>query len=742
MATEIESRYLVPDRIIFDKLLKLEALGGYTLQPQGKLKLCDRYLDTKGRALLRQGWACRLRSQEGAWLLTVKGPRNAQGAVMSRPEWEVSLPGRIESVSEWPVGPIRDRVRELSGNLPLRPIATIKQTRHRFLLSQAARPVAELALDVVRLSDGGARQQYYMLECELLETGQPSDLQQLHEILVRQYYLIPETRSKLQHALEFVELGTLPDAEQAQAPRPMSVEDLQRRYDADAARAARVTEAACLLFERLLPIHQLPETGRELLRMAALLYNIGEAGGRGNAHAVGRDILLRQPIAGLDTEDQRVVAAAIYLQRKKITPQRIEEAFPQALSPQQRREALAIAALLRLASLFDAPAPRGTRIQAVEVGDAAIQITLAGPRAARDVKRAGARSDLWGNLYGTIPIWRALEPLPEPSAQATVGAPRKTIGIEPQDSVADAVRKVLRFHFNRMLEHEEGARQGKDPEEVHDMRVATRRMRSVFSLLGPYLTGPQAIACRNGLRRLGQLLGAVRDMDVALIKLREYVEALPPAQRRDHGPLFAAWRAQRRVARHRLIGYLSSLSYRRFVQDLEALIQSAHDAQPRPDAATEQPVVTMAPRYIHVRWQVTKAYGAILEDAPIELLHALRIDAKRLRYMLEFFADVLPAEAVSLIPEVIALQDHLGALQDAAVTGRMIDDLLAQHADLSSHGGIGAYRQVCRQEMARLLATFPDAWARFMRELSPLPRILSVKADAESRSKAKRAIVG
>ncbi len=727
MATEIESRYLVPDRIVFDKLLKLETLGDYILQPQGKLRLCDRYLDTKGRALFRQGWACRLRSQEGEWLLTIKGPRNAQGAVVSRPEWEISLPGRIENVGEWPAGPIRDRVRELSGNLPLRPIVTIKQTRHRYLLSHAARPVAELALDIVRLSDGGARQQYYMLECELLESGQPTDLQRLDAILVREFYLVPETRSKLQHALQFVELGALPGAEQAQSPQPMSVEDLQRRYDADAARAARVAEAACLLYDRLAAIHQLPESERELLRVAALLHNIGEAGNPKNPHLAGRDILLRQPVAGLDAEDQRVVAAAVYLQRKKITPQRIEEAFPEGLAPQQRRQALAIAALLRLANLFDAPAPQGTRIHAIEVSDAAIQVTLVGPRAAREAKRAVARSDLWGELYGTLPIWRPLQTAAGQPVPASVGVPPcKTIGIEPSDTIHNAVCKVLRFHFNRMLEHEAGARQGKDPEEVHDMRVATRRMRSVFSLFGPYLTGPQAVACENELRRLGFVLGGVRDMDVALEKLREYMSTFPPPQRRDLFPLLSAWRARRRMARRRLIGYLNGLSYRHFVRNFDAMIASSHDLNPQPGAEAEKTAMDMVPRYIHVRWQVVKAYGAILDGAPIELLHALRIDAKRLRYTLEFFADILPAEAVSLIPEVVALQDHLGALHDEAVTVQMINDQLAQDASLSANEGIVAYREACRQEMARLLGAFPDVWAHFTRELAKLPKVLAI----------------
>lgn len=165
MTSEVESRYMVPSRTLFQRLTKLEALGRYAIQPRGTIKVIDYYLDTKGRALLHQGWACRLRSQAATWTLTLKGPKSLQGAVVSRPEWEILLQERVEDVTGWPRGPIRAQVEELTGGLPLRHLLNIRQTRHRSLLLSGSRHVAELSLDVVRVFADGVRRRSYMLEC-------------------------------------------------------------------------------------------------------------------------------------------------------------------------------------------------------------------------------------------------------------------------------------------------------------------------------------------------------------------------------------------------------------------------------------------------------------------------------------------------------------------------------------------------------------------------------------------------
>ena len=711
MSTEVEARYLIPDQVLFNKLLRAESLGGYNLTPQGTLKIVDHYLDTKGRALLHQGWACRLRSQDGAWMVTLKGPKETQGAIISRRELEVPLARREEDLAHWPPGELRERARELTGGLPLRRLLTIRQTRHSFLVSEGPRRVAELSLDVVYTLGKGTRHRAYMLECELLPEGQRADLERLNEFFLQHYYLVPEARSKLQRALELVELGSSADEGLSPADGPMSVEAICERYDLNLRRAMHVANLADALYEGLQPLHRLAEERRFLLHVAALLHDIGAATDRAERHIVGRDIVLRQPIAGLDEEGRRMVAAAIYLQRKRVTSKRLEQAFPQPLSEEARRDALIIAALLRMAVALDASGTQSTLIQSVELLDKRARLTVVGPYAAEDAAQARKRADFWAELFGTLPEWHVSEVPKGSTLEERAEIPAKDrLGLAPGDTMREVAAKVLRFHFERMLRHEPGTRLGEDPEALHDMRVAVRRLRSAMGLFRAYLGGRYLWECASGLRELGHVLGAVRDMDVALERARAYLAGRPPEEEDSLQRLLESWRSQREEARRQMLAHLDGPAYSGFLSTFRDMLKDLSSA---PRGFTEDHLaIQVAPRMLYIRWQAVRAYEPILEDAPIELLHALRIDCKHLRYALEFFRELLPARVALVIPEVVALQDHLGALHDAAVTVQMLDELLATPAE-AERSGIGAYRQACYLELQHLIGTFPAAWERF-----------------------------
>lgn len=701
MQREIESRYLVPDRALFQRLRQLDRMGSFALISKGKVRIVDYYLDTQGHALLRQGWACRLRAQDGNWLLTLKGPKELQGAIVSRPELEIPLPDRIQDVARWPKGEIRKQVQALTGGLPLQRLVTIKQTRHLFRLGEGSRTIGELSLDQVRTQGKGLRHQSYMLECELLEDGQVTDLESLDRWLVAHCGLISEPRSKLRRALELVEQGGSPDQEYLQASAAITVETLAQRYDIDPQIAQRTADLAQQLYDALSPWHDLPETARSLLRVAALLHDVGHHAGRRQRHIVGRDILLRQPIVGLSEEEQSIIATTAFLSSQDQVNERVVEALPEVVPPALRQQALIIAALVRLArSLGDVS--KGTPLfTQIERKDDGIIATLEGERATKCARRVGKKTDLW-QMACHVPL--AFQSSRKPAAIAD-----KALGIQPTDTMRLACGKALRFHHERMLEHEAGTRLGEDPEELHDMRVATRRMRSALRLFGPYVTGPLVERVSSGLRHLARILGAVRDLDVALERAESYLAAKGLQGGLD--PLLHRWQSRREAARRRMFHYLDSRSYTILRRDVENLIAELSSTPPTVDE--RQMVAYIAPRFLYVDWQIVRAYRAVVEDAPLELLHALRIDCKRLRYGLEFFGEILPPKVVALIPDVVGLQDHLGEMHDAAVAVEMIEALLARRRHPERFGAVLAYRETCRQEMQQRLQTFPEIWERF-----------------------------
>jgi len=294
---------------------------------------------------------------------------------------------------------------------------------------------------------------------------------------------------------------------------------------------------------------------------------------------------------------------------------------------------------------------------------------------------------------------------------------RKTPGVRCDDSMTEAGRKVLRLHFRRMLEHEQGTRQGEDIEELHDMRVATRRMRSAFRVFAPFFNPSALRPLLKGLRRTGRVLGSVRDLDVFMEKALLHLQDLPAGERPHLDPLLEAWRTQRDAARRKMVDHLDSKRYRRFVEGFEHFLSTEGGGEaPLPSSPSESqaalPVLQVIPGLILGRYDAVLGYDPLIGDASLETLHALRVDCKRLRYTLEFFADVLGSEAT--------VQDHLGNLNDADVASRMLIAFLDQWSkqerrDRTDTRGVARYLLARLDELHTLHAAFPSVWRHFNR---------------------------
>lgn len=726
MPMEVESKYVVLDRETFRALQRAEHLAGYELAFVGKARLADHYLDTRGRALTRQGWSCRLRSMGKTWTLTLKGPKSVQGAVVSREELEIPLPGANTRPSKWPMGPLREQVERLTGGAALRELLVIRQSRRSFVVRRDGTPVVDMGLDVVRFEGKRLKARSHMVECELMAEGTPADLERLDAALVGDYGLIPEPRTKLQRALEFVETEVPPDeallAERMRAPQaaPATMDELLAQHGLDEGRARHVTDTVETLFVGLAPIHALDAHALALARTAATLVDVGAPISRAHRNVVARDMLLRQPLVGVGPDDQRTIAAALYLHRKKVTPARLDAAFPIPPAEERRQEALAVAALVRLAAALDSSRSQSTRVQEVTVENGRPRITLAGPLATRDARRAKRRSDLWAEVFGAAPEWvvHGAPAKAEEGVGAAIPAACASSEVAPEDAIALAACKVLSLHWQRVLAHTEGTREGVDAEELHDMRVATRRLRSAIGLLKSYLHAESLAPAVQGLREVALALGAVRDLDVSLARARAFASDLAPKEHDDFAPLIETLVGRRVAARQTMLAHLDGPAYGAFINDFQALLRELGHAAKRPVEDNVR-VRAVAPRLLHIRWQVVRAYAPVLGGAPIGLLHALRIECKHLRYALEFFRTALPGPVAEAIERVVAMQDHLGDLHDADVAVAALDRYLAQRglAGEETTDGVHpivAYRDARRQERERLLRTFPEAWAKFM----------------------------
>jgi CHAD domain-containing protein len=279
--------------------------------------------------------------------------------------------------------------------------------------------------------------------------------------------------------------------------------------------------------------------------------------------------------------------------------------------------------------------------------------------------------------------------------------------------MSEAGRATLRLHFWRMLDHEPGTRLGSDIEELHDMRVATRRMRAALELFEPYFQARAVATYSKLLRRTGRALGPVRDLDVFEEKARIYLTALPPEQQSGLDTLLATWHDQRAAAREAMVAYLDGNEYARFVAQFGRFLTTAGREAALPPAQMPR-VCAIVPQLILSRFRAVQSDGNdALAEGTIERLHALRIDCKALRYALEFFSPVLGRQAGSVIEEIKVLQDHLGDLNDAHIAAELLRSFLS--STLTEKEGIMAYLDDREAEYERLRRAFPAAWGNFNR---------------------------
>lgn len=245
------------------------------------------------------------------------------------------------------------------------------------------------------------------------------------------------------------------------------------------------------------------------------------------------------------------------------------------------------------------------------------------------------------------------------------------------------------------------------------MRVATRRQRAALRFIEPYCRRKALRPVRSGLRDLGGCLGAVRDLDVLLAAARGHQGTLAAEDARALQPLLRAWTRQRDVARERMVEYLRSQAHAGFKEQYTAFLDtpgagSRSDAAPRPTLVRH-----VLPYEIWAHYAALCAFERVLPWGSAETLHELRIHGKRLRYLLEFFHEVLDHGVEKAVAALVALQDQLGELQDGVVTIGLLADFMAgleATADPSAAAAAGRYRDVRKARIEELRRGIERPW--------------------------------
>ncbi len=251
------------------------------------------------------------------------------------------------------------------------------------------------------------------------------------------------------------------------------------------------------------------------------------------------------------------------------------------------------------------------------------------------------------------------------------------------------VAAYLRQHRDELIGNDPLVRAG-DPDGVHDMRVAIRRLRATLRTFRSMLDRSRTEPLRAELQWLGGLLGAVRDGDVMRTRLDKALAAEPPdtivgpVATRIHERLGTSTAA----ARDALAAAMTSPRYAHILDELDAVVdgdlrpptgdglrraarKAVRRADVRLDAALELPD---EPTGIAVPSSVPRSRDVALHDA--------RKAYKRARYAAEALAPDAGAPARRLAKRLQILQDVLGEYQDTVVTGQLLRDFgMRAHLD-------------------------------------------------------------
>ncbi len=279
------------------------------------------------------------------------------------------------------------------------------------------------------------------------------------------------------------------------------------------------------------------------------------------------------------------------------------------------------------------------------------------------------------------------------------------------DNIAEAGRKILLAEFVKVLQHEEGSRSGADIEDVHDMRVAIRKTRSLFRLLKPFYKRSAISRFKSELRHLAWTLGGVRDLDVLIEDIRAYQATLKAPQQADIQQAIDDLDKQRESTRRELLDVLDSRLYRRLIKDYSKFLTTAGDGAKAIEKDSVSPVQVrhILPIIIYHRLAAVRAYESVLAEADASTLHALRIELKQLRYTLSLFSEVLGPQAAEYVEEVKGLQDCLGHMNDAVIARAYLSDFLKD----SHLAALNGYLTNLEEKEIALRGQLIELWMQF-----------------------------
>lgn len=289
-------------------------------------------------------------------------------------------------------------------------------------------------------------------------------------------------------------------------------------------------------------------------------------------------------------------------------------------------------------------------------------------------------------------------------------------------SMDEALRTILINLTRAVRANENGILKDLDIEFLHDLRVATRRTRSVISQFKKGISSRVLKTFRPGFKWLGRITGPTRDADVYLENVDGYRAELPDEVAEQLLPLRDFLERKRAREFKVMVRSLKTKRYHQLLGNWESLLLGTDDRGSAPLHKRTSVVPAVSARIWKVYRTIMKQGGAITPTTPATALHNLRLVCKNLRYLLEIFRSLFPADAIGLlISELKMLQNNLGDIQDLEVQRHALDAFakeMLEEGPVASGTvmAMGRLAASLEERQLKARAEFAGRFARFARK--------------------------
>jgi CHAD domain-containing protein len=299
----------------------------------------------------------------------------------------------------------------------------------------------------------------------------------------------------------------------------------------------------------------------------------------------------------------------------------------------------------------------------------------------------------------------AADPTPKLYRALDLAGPSEPFVVYDDALPREALAILLREQARRMLAHDPGTRLGSDPEDLHQLRVATRRSRAFLRAARPLVDRAWAEGLRAELAWLAGALGPARDLDVLLEHLRVAVAALEEDADVAR-PVLDDVERERGDARAAVVEALSSERYFALLDRLEDI----DDTTIPPGAGN----VSLGSLWAAEMRRARRDAHALGPESTDDELHAFRIRVKRVRYAAELAAHELGKRGARVVSAAKTVQDVLGEHQDGVVAEARIRAAVGANPGAGFAAGRLVERERRRRE--RMRSRWRDAWLRLDRK--------------------------